>query len=179
VRQPVRASEDAPPSLRPTTVASVLDFCHSRLLFNPSSNLMVPLTLESEKRTFVRSLNHDKMYGGLAMELIVLCRFFVQAHEQSLNRPRDAPAYVCPAKSPQMGLKSAIFPGSNPQYRTGLSRVTYVTSRVPSQSVTRCDKIFRSRIESLTRSTLRSTIDLRPFSDEDKSLLTNSTRKRG
>ena len=50
-------------------------------------------TRESDKRDFesdqwqlVGSLQDDsRAYRNLAMELIFLCRFFVQAHEQSLN----------------------------------------------------------------------------------------------
>ena len=39
---------------------------------------------EFEKKGF-GVVNNDSSYRHLAMELIFLCRFFVQAHEQSLN----------------------------------------------------------------------------------------------
>jgi hypothetical protein len=46
----------------------------------------LPLTFDIEKLPFVTPLNTDsKAYRILAMELIFLCRFFVQAHEESLN----------------------------------------------------------------------------------------------
>lgn len=41
---------------------------------------------EPDKWQFVGSLQDDsRAYRNLAMELIFLCRFFVQAHEQSSN----------------------------------------------------------------------------------------------
>ena len=44
------------------------------------------LTPELRKMLFVTPLNNDSWaYRNLAMELIFLCRFFVQAHERNLN----------------------------------------------------------------------------------------------
>ena len=73
-------------------------YCHScySLLNLSLSNLMGPSTTNPvepppptfnfEKLSFITSLNNDsRAYRNLAMELIFLCRFFVQAHEQSLN----------------------------------------------------------------------------------------------
>ncbi|KAF8477767.1 hypothetical protein DFH94DRAFT_92510 [Russula ochroleuca] len=54
----------------------------------PSTNLVGPLppTFNFDNLSFVMWLNNDsKAYRNLAMELIFLCRFFVQAHKQSLN----------------------------------------------------------------------------------------------
>jgi hypothetical protein len=73
---------------------SNLHFCLSRLLLNLLSyNLMTPPiplarrpTPESNKWTFFTPLNSDSTaYRNLAMELIFLCRFLVQAHKQTLN----------------------------------------------------------------------------------------------
>jgi hypothetical protein len=81
--------------------SSVLDFCHSRLLLNLSlSDPMDPLfardprliardrqrrELERGLSAWLSAINDSRAYGNLAMELIFLCRFFVQAHEQSSN----------------------------------------------------------------------------------------------
>ena len=81
-----------------TTVLD-LDCCHFPLLLdlsklmgnnassaNDNSDLDQDLDwdLEVDKRLFSRSLNDDsKAYRNPAMELIFLCRFLVQAHEQS------------------------------------------------------------------------------------------------
>jgi len=50
---------------------------------------------------------------------------FIQAHgEEKWDRPPEAPPYVWPLQPPWMTLKSAIFWGSNPQFRPNMSHVT-------------------------------------------------------
>ena len=49
-------------------------------------SVVVYLALDIEKREFYASLKKtSKTYQGLALEIIFLCRFFVQAHEQNTN----------------------------------------------------------------------------------------------
>ena len=70
---------------------SVLDFCQSRLLLNLSlSNLMSysidpPPLSNYELRKWSSAINDSEAYGNLAMELIFLCRFCVQAHDEGLD----------------------------------------------------------------------------------------------
>ena len=71
-------------------------FCHSRLLLNLSSLMGPPLRPANLRRYdwksggggggYVTRLNNDSTaYRNLAMELIFLCRFFIQIHEGSSN----------------------------------------------------------------------------------------------
>ena len=63
----------------------------SRMTKMGSSNRPGPVhlargpTLEFAKRPSITLKNEYRAYQNLAMELIFLCRYFVQAHEQSLN----------------------------------------------------------------------------------------------